>query len=255
MVPDEVVAAAANHPYPLVFSTVSGSHLYGFSSPDSDWDLRGAHILSLDQILGLREAEETSENSSKIGLEIDLVTHDVKKFITLLLKPNGYVLEQLLSPIVVTSSPGYEELKSLAPGCITRFHVHHYLGFANNQWKMFTKEPVRRVKPLLYAFRVVLTGIHLMRSGELEPNLRALNELYPIAFIPELIQRKALGAENVTIGDESIDHYEKEFLSLLARLEFEGEKTFLGNKPTVRDQLNDLLIRVRLGTQNQSPML
>jgi len=38
-------AEAARHPYPLLFATVSGAHLYGFPSPDSDYDLRGAHIL------------------------------------------------------------------------------------------------------------------------------------------------------------------------------------------------------------------
>ncbi len=31
------------HPYPLLFATISGAHLYGFPSPDSDFDLRGAH--------------------------------------------------------------------------------------------------------------------------------------------------------------------------------------------------------------------
>jgi predicted nucleotidyltransferase len=34
-------------PYPLVFATISGSHLYGFPSPDPDFDLRGAHVLPL----------------------------------------------------------------------------------------------------------------------------------------------------------------------------------------------------------------
>ena len=31
--------------YPLMFVTLSGSHLYGFSSLDSDYDLRGVHVL------------------------------------------------------------------------------------------------------------------------------------------------------------------------------------------------------------------
>ena len=35
------------HPYPLLFATISGAHLYGFPSPDSDYDLRGAHVLPL----------------------------------------------------------------------------------------------------------------------------------------------------------------------------------------------------------------
>jgi len=33
----------AAQPYPLLFTTISGAHLYGFPSPDSDYDLRGVH--------------------------------------------------------------------------------------------------------------------------------------------------------------------------------------------------------------------
>lgn len=36
-------------PYPLLFTTISGTHLYGFPSPDSDFDLRGVHVLPLEK--------------------------------------------------------------------------------------------------------------------------------------------------------------------------------------------------------------
>src|SRR6476620_5352712 len=89
-------------PYPLLFATISGAHLYGFPSPDSDFDLRGAHVLPLREVVGLQTGSETVEKSGlHDGLEIDLVTHDVAKFFGLLLKKNGYVLEQLLSPLIV----------------------------------------------------------------------------------------------------------------------------------------------------------
>jgi hypothetical protein len=37
----------AAQPYPLLFATFSGAHLYGFPSPDSDFDPLGAHVLPL----------------------------------------------------------------------------------------------------------------------------------------------------------------------------------------------------------------
>src|SRR5260370_26125066 len=99
-----VRAEVARHPYPLLFATVSGAHLYGFPSPDSDYDLRGAHILSAKESVGLLPRHETIEVSGlRSGIEIDLVTHDALKFFTMLLKRNGYVLEQLYSPLVVHS--------------------------------------------------------------------------------------------------------------------------------------------------------
>ena len=124
----------AAQPYPLIFATVSGAHLYGFPSADSDYDLRGVHVLPPAQVMGLDVKDETIERSAMVeGLELDLVTHDARKFFLLLLKKNGYVLEQLLSPLVVRTSPWHEELKALAPGCITRYHAYHYLGFAQTQ--------------------------------------------------------------------------------------------------------------------------
>ena len=105
----------AEHPYPLLFATISGAHLYGFPSPDSDYDLRGMHLLPLEEVVGLNPGNETVEKSGiHDGLEIDLVTHDAQKFFGLMLKKNGYVLEQLLSPLVVHTTPEHDELKALA---------------------------------------------------------------------------------------------------------------------------------------------
>jgi len=44
----------AAQPYPLLFATISGAHLYGFPSPDSDYDLRAAHVLPLTPSSGWR---------------------------------------------------------------------------------------------------------------------------------------------------------------------------------------------------------
>src|SRR6266545_1247504 len=104
----------AAQPYPLLFATISGSHLYGFPSPDSDFVLRGAHVLPLEKVVGLDVRDETIEDSRVIaGLEMDIVSHDVRKFVGLLLKKNGYVLEQLFSPLVVHTTPEHEELKEI----------------------------------------------------------------------------------------------------------------------------------------------
>jgi hypothetical protein len=47
---DRLRAIAAAHPRPLLFATVSGAHLYGFASPDSDYDLRGVHLLPAEEV-------------------------------------------------------------------------------------------------------------------------------------------------------------------------------------------------------------
>lgn len=41
----DLTPVVAEQPDPLLFATVSGAHLYGFPSQDSDIDLRGVHVL------------------------------------------------------------------------------------------------------------------------------------------------------------------------------------------------------------------
>ena len=255
----------AAQPYPLLFATISGSHLYGFPSPDSDFDLRGAHILPVEKVVGMEVRDETvekemiveglacrAEAQGEVGsasarelgrdslrpdvigsgrrLEMDIVSHDVKKFFGLLLKKNGYVLEQLYSPLIVHTTPEHEELKAIcrshldrslltsaATGAVTKHHSHHYFGFAETQWKLFFKESPRRVKPLLYVYRVLLTGIHLMRTGQIEANLVTLNDEFKLPYLADLVARKLAGPEDLAVGqllDAEVAFHESEYQRL-----------------------------------------
>ena len=236
-------------PYPLLFATISGSHLYGFPSADSDFDLRGVHILSLPEVVGLITGEETIEVSEiRDELELDLVTHDIKKFFDLLLRRNGYVLEQLYSPLIVYTTPEHQELKAIAFNSITKHHSHHYLGFAQNQWKLFEKEQPRRVKPLLYVFRVLLTGIHLMQTGEVEANLVKLNEKFQLSYIPDLIARKLGGDEKSVLEDADIEFYRQECDRLIKLLEEASITSHLPSNSDAKVALNELLIKVRMAS-------
>jgi predicted nucleotidyltransferase len=237
----------AQHPYRLLFATISGAHLYGFPSSDSDFDLRGVHMLPLEEVIGLRIGPETIEKSAvRDGLEIDLVTHDAKKFFGLLLKKNGYVLEQVLSPLVVHTRPEHDELKAIAANCITRHHAHHYLGFAETQWRLFEKESPPRVKPLLYVYRVLLTGIHLMQTETLEANLHRLNESAKLPYVGDLIQRKIAGAEKQRLTEADVDFHRREYNCLRSTLQQAHEKSSLPEAPRGGAALHDLLVKLRL---------
>lgn len=243
---DKLRAIAAQHPYPLLFATVSGAHLYGFPSPDSDFDLRRVHLLPPRELLGLTTGPETIEVAEdRDGLELDLVTHDVGKFFGLVLQRNGYVLEQLFSPLVVQAMPEHERLRAIAGRCVTRHHAHHYLGFAAGQWKLFHKEEPRRVKPLLYVFRVLLTGIHLMHTGEVEANLLNLNQWFKLDYVPELVQRKLAGPEKGTLSAADMGFFDTEYARLVRELEQARDLSTLREAPEGRQELHDLLLHLR----------
>src|SRR5690606_9381146 len=178
---------------------ISGAHLYGFASPDSDVDLRGAFLLSAEDLLSINPPTETITIEDNSTIELDWVAHDLRKFAKMMVSHNGYVMEQLYSPLVVVSTPLHEELMELGKGCITRPMVRHYQGFARGRRKR-VHEPDPTVKHLLYAYRVFLSGIHLMETGRIEANLTSLNEAYRLAPIDELVQRKREGAEKMPLA-------------------------------------------------------
>jgi uncharacterized protein len=146
----------------------------------------------------------------------------------------------------VHMTPEHEELKALATDCITRHHAHHYLGFVETQWKLFQKADPTHVKPLLYVYRVLLTGIHLMRTGEVEANLPRLNETARLAYIPELIARKTSGAEKGRLERGDLDFHQRQYERLRSELQraFDGSK--LPDTPAGAAALHDLLVRLRL---------
>lgn len=239
----ELRGIIGEQPYPLLFATVSGAHLYGFPSRDSDVDLRGVHVLPATEVVGLRHGPETRDRTwFENDAEVDLVTHDLAKFARLMLRRNGYVLEQVLSPLVVLTTPEHEELRELANGCITRWHAHHYRGFAKTQWEFFEKK--RELKPLLYTFRVLLTGINLMRTGIVQADLRELPG--GPSYLPELMAAKA-EAEHAPLDGPSGDRLAADVTRLQNVLDEAEAVTGLPDRPSAEDGLNELLVRVRLG--------
>ncbi|MBL1107727.1 nucleotidyltransferase domain-containing protein [Streptomyces sp. 5-8] len=240
----DLAPVVAEQPDPLLLATVSGAHLYGFPSQDSDVDLRGVHLLPAAELLGLREPEETrSRTWVRDGVELDLVTHDLRKFVRLMLRRNGYVLEQLLSPLVVHTSDAHRELAALAPRVLTRHHAHHYRGFAATQWRLFAKTD--ELKPLLYTFRVLLTGIHLMRTGEVQAHLPTLLDQDGAPdYLPELIAAKAEQEHGRAVVDHA--RVEVDVKRLHTLLDEAQAGSALPDATDAHDALNDLVVRLRL---------
>lgn len=243
---EHLASIARRGPEP-VFATISGAHLYGFASKDSDVDLRGAFLLPARAVLGLRPAAETITIEDTSTVDLDWVAHDVRKFARMMTNHNGYVLEQLFSPLVVLSTPAHEELVELGTGCVTRPTVRHYQGFARGRRKRLT-EPAPTVKHLLYAYRVLLTGIHLMRTGRVVANLLDLNDESPIGEIDELVARKRAGAERMLLSDRELARHATLLDGLEASLQRAHDESHLPEEATTRDALDDLVVRLRLGT-------
>lgn len=190
-------------PMKHIFVTVSGAHLYGFESHNSDIDLRWVFLPTWGDIFKYSQAPETIErfrNDPLIyPLELDIVSHSLLKFLYLLTKsPNGYVLEQLFSPLVVVSSDYHISLQQFAKCTITKQLEHHYGGFFYNQKKLLQWNS-KKVKLILYQLRIICSAVYTARTGRICANLLECNNeilLFPKSAIDELIALKKEGEKN-----------------------------------------------------------
>lgn len=231
-------------PTPLL-ATVSGAHLYGFASADSDVDIRGAFVRSLDSVLGLGPHKDTLEVSDiRDGMEVDWVAHDVLKFVQMMTKRNGYVLEQLYSPHVVHGGPWLEELRELGKASMIRPLYYHYRGFYHNQHKTIVAGQLT-AKAMLYAYRVLLSGLHVLKCGVIEAHLPTLLESYSHPPVQHLLELKKEGEEKGLLEDALV----REHLDTLAGLEQQLDVAFaastLPEQVENMDALSDYVVRAR----------
>jgi predicted nucleotidyltransferase len=241
-----LAAWAADRVPGACFWTVSGAHLYGFQSVDSDVDLRGCFLAPIRELIGLRGHTETVEPKDVVnGLEVEAVSHEAGKYLRLLVKHNGYVLEQIFSPLVVAGQEFLDRLRPIAAKFVTKNCYHHYRGFIQTQRKLLEKEEPKKAKSLLYAYRVLLTGIHLLETGEVQAHLPTLNERSQLPFIPELIERKR-AAEVGRLPDLDYAFHAAELTRLEAKLDAAFTASRLPETGPL-DELNEFLVNERLG--------
>ena len=246
ILPQELKDLVHLQPYPLLFLSLGGAHAYGYASSDSDYDLRGVHILPVDMALGISEDQYTLTHHDKASrLDVDLLTYDIKRYLNLMLEENSFVLEYLYAPLIMAEQAEWEELKLIIRKCLTRNHAYNYLGFAKKQWKLVEKFFPHSVKPFLNSFRILLTGLNLMQFGEMELKLSLLAEKYELPYLDDLIHTMEVKGKSAFLDQEDLQYYQPKHELLLEQLEQARYRSVLPAEPTGKTELNDFLIRIR----------
>jgi predicted nucleotidyltransferase len=167
-----------------VYITLSGSHLYGFPSKDSDIDIRCCHIMDSKELFHLTRAVETDmtdsdsfEESEEKPLEekrhkqmrdktnvlqwdgeieidekktlIEFESMEIKKVICLAMANNSNILEHIFSKNLLTSPPTeYMRMKELTKQSMSKivFNPYHGLGEANYKKFIDSMNPTYRDK-------------------------------------------------------------------------------------------------------------
>jgi hypothetical protein len=87
-----------------------------------------------------------------------------------------------------------------------------------------------------------------MRTGEVEANLDALNRIFRLEVIDELIDRKRRGAEKMALSPSELDTHDSFLDELELGLELAYERSHLPEEPATRAALDDFVIRARLAS-------
>lgn len=192
-VADKVIAeqgAARDH----LVVCLSGSHAYGFPSPDSDLDIKAVHALPAASFLGLESPTLAADFLRVIdGVEVDYTSNELGAVLAGILKGNGNYIERILGPLMLYRGEVHGELCELTRGALSRRVYRHYAGFARNQRDALEQAAAPTAKKILYVLRTALTGAHLLSTGELVTDVAATAEAHGIDGIGELIEVKRAG--------------------------------------------------------------
>jgi predicted nucleotidyltransferase len=205
-------------------------------------------VLPLREVLRLRTPQETiTVRGEADGVAAgDWVAHDVTKFARLLMRRNGWALEQLFSPLVVCGEGWLADLRTIARGFLVRHLFHHYRGSYWTQWKLLHR-PDATLRQLLDAFRIGLTGIHLLRVGEVECRLEPLiNEAGVGVQVHELVERKRQAEEGARLFPDDLERFRLLLEGLERELGEAYEQSTLPELPSTLAALDDFVVRARL---------
>jgi predicted nucleotidyltransferase len=239
---------AARVDTPLLWLSLSGAHAYGFPSQDSDLDLKGVHVVPSRTLLGLGEAPQAIDFVTEWeGREYDFTSNEVGHVARLLLRGNGNMFERFLGPFPIVTTPAGHRLREIARGALSRKVSHHYGGFFRGMVQEYRAEAalgLRKAKTLLYAYRVALTGIHLLLQGEMVTDVVELHQEYGCPAVLELVTVKR-SRETETIAESDEPRYLEDLTRLERALEEARAASVLPEEPPHRGEIEELVIELR----------
>jgi predicted nucleotidyltransferase len=239
-------AATAGIPGRLLLAGITGSHHYGFPSPDSDLDIKAIHLAPTETLLGLSPPEKGFDRIEVCeGTECDLTSNEARQALLLLLKGNGNMLERILCPYQLIESEEVEALQGLAREAVCRRFHGHYSGFFRAKRQEIERAEQPMAKSVLYAYRVGVTGLHLLGTGQLEADLSALAEPYGLAEVLPLIEEKRAGAEKLRLSRREAAQHQADLDRLQLGLDEARDASPLPEEPPNADACEAWLVERR----------
>lgn len=198
-----IVEAEKEHDVKVLYAVESGSRAWGFSSPNSDYDVRFIYAHKKDWYLSVDLEDKRDVIEYPIVDEIDINGWDLRKALKLFWKSNPAFIEWLQSPIIYVDDGYFAQSARELMSTIASSHkgIYHYLHMAKGNFREYLKKDLVPLKKYFYVLRPLLAIMWLEKYDkpapiEFEELRRLVADNKPLdEAITDLLARKRLSLE------------------------------------------------------------
>lgn len=148
----------------------SGSRAWGFSSPDSDYDVRFIYVRPKEYYLKLEKTRDVIE--WQLDDTLDINGWDLQKMLRLLHSSNPTVFEWKNSPIIYKTSGEWKKVSSVIDDYFSiKTGMYHYLNMAKTNYREYLKGESVRLKKYFYVLRPLLACEYIRENKKSPPML------------------------------------------------------------------------------------
>ncbi len=161
----------------VIYRCVVGSRAFGLDGEQSDTDRRGIYLPPAELHWSLYGVPVQLENDAT-----EEVYWELQKFIVMALKGNPNILECLYTPLVEEVTPLAQELLDQRDMFLSQLVYQTYNGYVMSQFKRIQAQlrnhgEVKKPKHMMHLIRLLLSGIQLLRDGQVPVDVGANREL------------------------------------------------------------------------------
>lgn len=187
----------------VVCLAVLGPHAAGYGGPATPVIVKGIHVEPTERMVGLTRAPDAANWVGELdGHPVDFTSSELGAGLHMLLRGRSSIIERILAPAQLFCDEDQRTLTALARGALSRRCFVSFREPSRALLREFEDPEARTLGLLLAAYREGLSGVSLLRTGELDLDLSRLAAAHGFDGLLGLIARHRDG-ETGPVDEES----------------------------------------------------
>lgn len=223
----------------------SGSRAWGFSSPDSDYDVRFIYVRPKEFYLRLDKTRDVIE--WQLDDTLDINGWDIQKALTLLHSSNPTLFEWNSSPIIYKTTDEWGRIsKAINRYFLAKPGIYHYLNTAKKNYKDWLLGDTVKYKKYFYVLRPLLACKWILAEGTPPPmEFRILMDKYLDEDLKPDVERLLdlkMNSPEITVGPR-FDRVNEYLERVIAEID-EAVSNLPSDWNDTWDELNNMFLEI-----------